>query len=270
MVVINHVGSAWALNAIDGIPIVHVSHQAEAELYNRHAAAAHGLAHLAYAREGILLGKVEATLAKRAEAVWCISDRDRAYFDKIGAKRAVALPPLPRPDWTIGAEAAAGCGPDVALLGSWTWKPNREALRWFLSEVRPRLPREWTIAIGGKYDAGDFADFPDTNFVGVVDDPCAFLRGAKRIAVPSRAGVGAPLKLLDAIAALRPLVTTSEAIAQIGAVPRHVIGAASAEAFAMALKDTLYPDSAETAAWLSGRRDRFDALMAQSLSRVVR
>ena len=29
---------------------------------------------------------------------------------------------------------------DVCMLGSWTWKPNMDGLKWFLDNVYPLLP----------------------------------------------------------------------------------------------------------------------------------
>jgi hypothetical protein len=175
---------------------------------------------------------------------------------------------MPRADWPAPEGAPTEADPDLVLLGSWTWKPNRESLHWFLREVMPLLPVGWSIRIGGKFSREAFAAYPAALFSGVVADPCAFLRNARRIAVPSAAVHGAPLKLLDAIAALRPVVADSRAVRAIGHVPAHVVGATSASEFAEALGRAPPADRDETASWLSGRLACFDSTMARTLSNL--
>ena len=59
---------------------------------------------------------------------------------------------------------------DAALIGTWTWQPNRIGLDWFLGKVVPRLPRNFTIRIAGSVPAGVASSHPGVAFVGRVPD----------------------------------------------------------------------------------------------------
>ncbi len=235
LAVVDHAGMAWMHSEIGRLPFVHVAHQAESSLYAQHAASGSCLA-LAHRREARLVRETEARLARHAVQVWTLSEQDGHYFRKLGAQSVRALPVAGRPGWEAVSSRTANDA-DLALLGSWTWKPNREGLVWFLTEVVPLLPKTWIIKVAGKYVARGLPRPDNVRFVGVVPDAFDFLRGAKRIAVPSLSSVGVPIKLLDAIAVGSPVVTTQAALARIGDAPHHVVAAADAMEFARALTE---------------------------------
>lgn len=263
VVIIDHAGMAWALDEIGRLPLIHVSHQAESDLYAQHAASGSRLAPI-YRREARLLRKTEARLAELAAEVWTLGDEDAAYFHGLGGVSVRTLPVAGRPGWEAAASASAE-GPDLALLGSWTWKPNRAGLVWFLSKVVPLLPKAWRIEVAGKYIARGLPQPDGVHFLGVVPDAFAFLRSAKRIAVPSFSSVGVPIKLLDGIAAGPPIVTTRTALARIRNAPSHVAATDDAEAFARALIEI--KSSGAGGEWTRKRRQALcDALVEALVS----
>lgn len=234
-VIIDHAGMAWAINEIGNLPFVHLSHQAESILYRQHAAGRSILGPV-HRREASLLRKTESRLTCEAAQTWTLSEDDAEYFQSLGGSSVRALPVAAHPDWEAATFTSVE-GPDVALLGSWTWQPNRKGLMWFLVEVVPLLPMTWQIEVAGKYVANGLPSPENVRFVGVVDDAFSFLRRAQRIAVPSFSSVGVPIKLLDAIAAGPPVVATHSALERIGEAPLHVAAANDAHGFARALMD---------------------------------
>jgi hypothetical protein len=91
---------------------------------------------------------------------------------------------------------------------------NIQSLRWFLDEVwRQHLePAAVRVAIAGRagdrLDAAAYAS-PSLHFLGFVDDLDALRSSCRMSVVPDRAGSGIPIKMLSALAAGHPLVTTS-------------------------------------------------------------
>ena len=265
LAILNHAGSAWLLDEIAGIPFVHLSHQAESALYAQHAAAS-GWTRPIHVREARLLATTEAALARRAVEVWTLGEEDSDYFRGLGARAVRTLPPTGRLDWDEHAPVASEPGsPVVGILGSWTWKPNADGLRWWLRDVLPHLPPEWRVEVGGKHRPKAFARPENVQFTGVAPDARDFLRRAQRLAVPSMSSVGVPIKLLDAIASGRPVVTTRVAAARIGSLPPHVVAVETGRQFADALIALQLDHNPGGPLWAATRR----ALLRESLREAV-
>jgi len=124
---------------------------------------------------------------------------------------------------------------DVALIGSWAWAANREALNWFLDQVCPLLPPDMSVQIAGK--GGEYANdrYPNVHHVGFVPEAVAFLQSARAIAVPTLSGGGIQIKTLDAIASGSRVVATLCAVRGIADPPDTVVVADGADAFAARL-----------------------------------
>src|SRR5260370_16911839 len=106
-------------------------------------------------------------------------------------------------------DVAAPDGPDVALMGTWTWRINAASLDWFVSQVLPLLPAHTSVAVAGAGADHLRGRYPNVTICGRVDDGSAFLRSARVVAVPSTARAGVQIKTLDAIASGRPVVPSS-------------------------------------------------------------
>jgi glycosyltransferase involved in cell wall biosynthesis len=264
LLVLDHAGMAWLIDHIGDVPAVHVAHQAESKLYAQQAGGSWP-ARAVYRREATFIKAAEQRLALRMREVWTLSEDDSEYFRGLGAKAVRTLPVAGRPGWSrspLRNEMAA----DVSILGSWTWQPNREGLLWFLREVRPRLPAQWRFDVAGKFSKGSLPDLPNVRFLNVIPDAWAFLQGAQRIAVPSISDVGVPLKLLDAIAAGPPVVTTPAAARHLGPSPPHVALANTPAAFAKALREAQSTDLTAGDRWSAERRRQLQQSLADALS----
>jgi glycosyltransferase involved in cell wall biosynthesis len=106
----------------------------------------------------------------------------------------------------------------VAWLADWTYAPNRDSLRWFVEEVAPHVPDivleritlfgagdPWTIHADG---AALERSRSHMSFAGFVDRLADVYRGARVVAAPVTRGAGVNNKVLEPLAAGRPLVTT--------------------------------------------------------------
>jgi glycosyltransferase involved in cell wall biosynthesis len=95
------------------------------------------------------------------------------------------------------------------------WFPNIDALDFYLREIHPLVRRgpETTLRIVGRRlsssDAERFRSFAGVDVVGEVEDVQAELANAAVIVVPLRIGGGSRLKILEALAAGKAVVSTT-------------------------------------------------------------
>jgi glycosyltransferase involved in cell wall biosynthesis len=95
------------------------------------------------------------------------------------------------------------------------WFPNRDALEYFLTEIFPlirhRLPNTEFIAAGRNPSpemVARFSVIPGVTFTGTVPDIRPYLEQAGVCVVPLRVGGGTRLKILEAAAAGKAIVST--------------------------------------------------------------
>jgi glycosyltransferase involved in cell wall biosynthesis len=147
----------------------------------------------------------------------------------------------------------------MIFVGQMSWFPNRDGVMWFLDEILPRIVRarpDAQFALVGK-NAGLQVPEPvaaNVQLLGFVDDLVPVMREAVVYVVPLRAGSGTRLKVLEAMAFGKAIVTThigSEGIALEEG--DNAIYADSAEDFAAAVLRVMDDPSL---AWRLGGRAR--------------
>lgn len=235
--VLNSVQFAGAFEgAFEDRPTIFVAHNVEHRSAQENAlASGSAFQRFLYRREARLLEKLEARLCSKARFVFTLAEEDRAALHVGSDKRSAALPLVTRagPPPVLGQRAVEY---DAALIGTWTWQPNRIGLDWFLNEVTPFLPQDFSIRIAGHIPAGMSARHPGVKFVGRVPDAEAFVRGAAVIPLISRAGTGVQLKTIETFELGLPSVATSSALRGIDHRPENCTVADDPAAFAAALQ----------------------------------
>jgi len=217
------------------------------DLHNVESAAVRSLAAIHSAPAGLFLS-LEAAALRRIErraltdfdAVVTVSEEER---ERLGTGPA---PLLVCPNgWDADAPLPFGDEPIavfVALLG---WGPNADAAVWLGQEVWPavraRLPAASLLLVGRDPTAKVRALTGHGIAVsGSVPDVGPYLARARVATAPLRAGGGSRLKILEALAAGRPVVATSVgAEGLLDLAGRGLVVADSAAAFADALVSLL-------------------------------
>jgi hypothetical protein len=246
LVLVDHAQSAWTMGFLGAVPTAYIAHNVESEAYASLArAATTASGRWRYERERRLIGHVERRAIAAADVVWALTAEDARWMLQAvpGADvRTLGLPPPTLPNRGGGRPTA-----DVALLGTWSWGPNRVGLHWFLSEVVPVLGGHLRIRIAGAVAeetralAAEIAHH-DVRTVGHVPEATAFLREARVVAVPTRAGTGVQVKTLDAISAGVRVVATGLAVRGVDDLPGYVELADAPERFARALERAIADD----------------------------
>lgn len=238
-VVLNSVQFAGAFERVfAGLPSIFVAHNVEHRSAQENAAATGGLERWLYRREAVLLKALESRLCRRADFVFTLAEEDRAALGVDDPARSAALPLVTR---TVEPPAAPGrrdIGCEAALVGTWTWQPNRIGLDWFLSQVVPRLRPGFRIRIAGQMPAGMAATHPGVEFVGRVPDAQAFVASGAVVPLISRAGTGVQLKTIETFELGLPSVATLSSLRGIAHVPDNCVVTDDPAAFAAALERT--------------------------------
>jgi len=264
-IVIDHAQMGWLLPQLDCRQhIIHISHNCEGLLYAEQAEQGNALRRAVFSREARLMQELEIRLARTARSVWTLTQAQTKAFREMGASSVTLLPVPPMPLPKAFRLPEPDC--DVAMLGTWSWGPNRAGLDWFCREVAPLVP-DLRIQVGGSGAEDLRGRFANVGILGRVADAADFLAGARVIAVPSVKGDGIQIKTLDAIAIGRPVVATPFALRGIDELPARVRAAQSPRAFADALRAALAkaPD-ASADDWQAQRRARFSNALRDALA----
>ncbi len=136
--------------------------------------------------------------------------------------------------------------PVLAFSGNLEYRPNRDAVRCFARRIWPRLRERWpelTWRLIGKnpeavrrYVRGDAR----IEVTGPVEDAVRLLASARVVVAPLRAAAGTRLKILEAWAARRAVVSTSLGAEGLAAVDgEHLLIAETPEAFVASISRLL-------------------------------
>jgi len=163
------------------------------------------------------LGKVrrwEAAAIRDARAVLACSEFDRRLLHTLCPSAAIHV--VPNVVDTDHYAPRADDGPSTVLFqGGMDWHPNRDAAEHFATAILPELRRLVPSArfrIAGRAPAADFRRrlerIPGLEFSGTVPDMRDEIARATVCVVPLRIGSGTRLKILEAGAMAKPIVST--------------------------------------------------------------
>ena len=234
--VLNSVQFAGAFERLfDDRPCLFVAHNAESVSAAENARSARSpFQRFLFAREARMVAALEQRLCDKARFVFALTEEDRVALGVASPDRSVVVPLTasmapPPPPRTRAIEV------DAALIGSWTWEPNRVGLDWFLRAVVPLLPADFHIRIAGGMPSGITSPHPGVTFVGRVPDARDFLRSAALVPLVSRGGTGVQLKTIETFELGLPSVATTSALRGIGHTPDNCVVADDPAAFAAAM-----------------------------------
>jgi polysaccharide biosynthesis protein PslH len=230
-----------------GVPVVLDAHNVWSEL------AARRLARQPPSWQRRLRELDRARYARSERAAWqqataCLvtSDREAAIVRDAGAPEPVVVPN------GVDVEAIAprphlpGSPARLVFVGLMSYGPNADAVRWAIQELLPRIRRQRPDVvlqvIGGEVtdDVRALAG-PGVEISGRLEDVRPALGEASAVVVPLRTGGGTRLKILEALAMAKPVVSTTigcEGIEVRDGEHLHVRD--DADAFAAAVIDVLH------------------------------
>lgn len=229
VVVLDSMFMAVYLNELGTVPVILRAHNVEHAIWMR------GLSDEPWFRRGYValqaqrLKVWESQVAQRVARIWTISPEDAAWFRRFGPVHT--LPCTYDPEHGTWTETGAA-EPTAYHLGALDWTPNVRGMKWFLEEVAPLLhhagvdvySRQWPFGSAPK-GVRYRADQPDFAEYGI-------------FIAPIRSGSGMRIKLLEAMARGKAIVTTPLGAEGLNAIQgTHLLMADSPSEFAAAMDE---------------------------------
>jgi sugar transferase (PEP-CTERM/EpsH1 system associated) len=185
-----------------------------------------------YRREGSRMFAYERAVAESFDAITFVSDAEAAFFRKLApevACRVAAVPNGVDAEFYDPAQAELSPYPAavqaVVFTGAMDYRPNVDAVSWFAAEMLPTVralfPNARFFIVGARPspEVRALAELDGVSVIGAVEDIRPYVWHAAVSVAPLRIARGVQNKVLEAMAAGRPVVCTDEALAGIDA--RH-------------------------------------------------
>jgi glycosyltransferase involved in cell wall biosynthesis len=249
-------------------PTVLFQHNVETALWQRMAATEPNPAkRMTYKIEAYKMAKHERATLRRFHHVIAVSEHDRQQMLAMDPSCTITVVStgVDTEKYTVASPATAD-PPRIVFLGSMDWEPNIDAVTYFCRDIFPQVRAAFPSAIfqivGRKPHpsvrqlASDFIEV-----TGTVPSVAEYLRDATLVVVPLRVGGGTRLKIFEAMATGKAVISTSVGAEGLDVENgRDLIQADDAAAFADAiillLRDTaLRHQYEQAAARLAARYD---------------
>lgn len=212
------------------LPTICTHHNVESALLQRRAGAEPWHRAVYMRLQGRLLRKAERHFMSQMALNIAVSDTDEAELRRIDPDLRIAVIPngVDIDAFRPGSEGTSGC----VFVGGTTWFPNKDGLRWFAESVLPELIRQgWNeeVVWVGRATDDEIARYRPAGIrlTGYVEDIRPYVQEALCFIVPLRVGGGTRLKVLDAWAMGKAVVSTP--IGSEGLDARHEINVLLAE-----------------------------------------
>ncbi len=245
-----------ARNAI-GLPVsasVLFQHNVEAEIFKRHASSDRGLL-----RRGFMglqwkkMRRFEGEAGRAFDAVVAVSNRDKEIYE-----HDYHWPHVKVIDTAVDVDCFHPFDNEetkdrVVFVGSMDWLPNEDGVVDFVKTTWPQILQQRptaTFQIVGRNPSQAVQQLkttPGVEVVGTVPDVRPYLAGASVVIVPLRIGGGTRLKIFEAMAMRKAVVSTTLGAEGLDAVDgKHIALADTPDAFADKVVELLGDENART------------------------
>lgn len=232
-------------------------HNLESVLLQRMAEASAGVRAWMLARLSRAASAWERRWFPKFDLILAASSLDASRASKTAPRAALRVFPNTLP-WIPKLECPQEDA--IAFSGNFDYEPNAAGAEWFAREIWPRIHSrhpslEWRL-IGRSAERLQRLSQTGTpiRLIGAVDDAVRELARAKVVVVPVRAGSGTRVKILEAWAAARPVVSTALGAEGLDARPGHELLLADApDQFANAVSTLLASESLRSRIGGAGR-----------------
>lgn len=157
----------------------------------------------------------EAAACRRAALTVAVSEHDSRRLSDIAPEARVTWVPTGVDTEYFAARQSAERPFHIAFSGSMDWHPNEDAVRYFVADILPRIraaiPDVSFSVVGRNPTAGlrAIAEAAGAAVTGTLDDIRPDIAAAAICVVPLRAGSGTRLKIFEAMAMGKAVVSTT-------------------------------------------------------------
>ena len=195
----------------------------DSEKWRQYAAASSGLSRWMYAREGRTLLELEREGARSAHSVLLVSRPEAELFKKLAPELADRIHAFVNGvdteyfNNTLSYPDPFGSRPAIVFTGLMDYRPNVDAMIWFVHNVMPGLrlhpssPALWIVGANPARPVRALAG-DDVYVTGGVPDVRPYLRHARAVVAPLQIARGIQNKVLEAMAMGASVVATPQAL----------------------------------------------------------
>jgi len=203
------------------IPSVLFQHNVESEIWRRHAETAGNPAkQMIYGMEFRKMLRYERSAVRKFHHVIAVSENDRSLMmEWVDGDRVTVVPTgVDLAQYAHNPDASTGNAPEptplVTFIGAMDWEPNVDGVEFFCKEVWPAIKAEVPEArlrIVGRNPVRRVAKWASDSVevTGRVPSVVEHLRESAVVIVPLRIGGGTRLKIYEAMAAAKAVVSTT-------------------------------------------------------------
>lgn len=229
------------------LPKVLDEHNVEWALWARHARFGRSIPVRAYAvLQAVGVRRFETRVCRLFGECVAVSDLDAAGLTKLCPQARVSVVPNGVDTQAFRPMPVTPEPGRLVFVGSMDWFPNQDGLRWFAAQVWPRLRRRCphaSLCVVGRRPSAQIAKLASANgFELIPDAPDVrpYMARAEAFIVPLRIGGGTRLKILEALAMQKPVVSTTVGAEGLAlSHGRHLLIADDPEGFAGAVERVL-------------------------------
>jgi len=202
-------------------PAVMFTHNVESEIWRRHAETKTSLpARLLYGAQYRRMHRYESAALARFDGVLAVSDADRRTFARIypdAVREPIHVVPtgVDTEFFAPATPASPANSREIVFTGSMDWLPNEDAMIFFCEKVLPIIRAEEPdvqLSIVGRAPTPAVSKLAETcggvRVTGRVDDVRPYIAEAGVYVVPLRIGGGTRLKIFEAMAMAKAVVST--------------------------------------------------------------
>lgn len=259
------------------VPIVIVAHNVESQIWLRRALHGRNFAQKIFFRlQAWKMDSFERRAMENAHAVTAVTELD-AQVMRQWANESVTVVPNGVDLKSYNEAYELERENEILSVASLDWFPNVDAIEYFVNEILPLVQRNHPTAVlrvVGRRPAGSLKErlskVPGVDFVGEVADVRPYLDRASVIVVPLRIGGGSRLKILEALAAGKAVVSTSIGAEGLGLTSgREMRIADSSDDFASQVSELLASKETRRRLGAAGRKRVVEQYGWDGISRVL-
>jgi polysaccharide biosynthesis protein PslH len=205
--------------------------------------------------------RYEAAACQRARRTIAVSEPDRFTLSALAPGADIHVIPTGVDSSYFAANGWSERPASLVFSGSMDWYPNEDAVLHFIDAILPRIRREIpevTLTVAGRNPRPRLrsaASAAGVFVTGTVDDVRPYLAEAAVAIVPLRVGGGTRLKIFEALAMGKAVVSTTVGAEGLPLVPgEHFLQADEPEAFARSVVGLLRQRARRVALGEAGRQ----------------
>lgn len=225
-------------------PKILFTHNVESEIWRRHAQTARNPIWRAVTQQECrAMERAERVYLRRADHVLTVSEPDRDFFTRYVVSSKITIIPTGVDTCFFQPRFEDEQPGRLVFTGSMDWMPNEDGIFYFVEQILPRIraqAAETTLCIAGRRPSARLRRLgettPGVQVTGAVEDIRPFVHAASVYIVPLRIGGGTRIKIFEAMAMGKAVVSTT-----IGAEglpvsdPENILLADEPETFAAAV-----------------------------------